>query len=52
MWLISGDTKDTVIYCYIIVISKLIKNKFVSNKVVNNYVEYGNNIDLLENNFV
>ena len=23
MWLISGDTKDTVIHCYIIVIAKL-----------------------------
>ena len=25
MWLISGDTKDTVMYCYITVIAELIK---------------------------
>ena len=41
MWLISGDTKDTVIYCYITVISELIKIISICfNKLVNNSIEY------------
>ena len=38
MWLISGDTKDTIVYCCITVIAELVKVIVIDNNFVQNYI--------------